>query len=130
MIEKEMFIMTLEECYQRFGGDYEDVMARLRNESMVSRLVMKFPKDPSYQNLRDALKENNYGDAFRAVHTLKGLCLNFSFGNLCTSACELTELLRHWETEPVDSARCEQLFTQVSENYRVVTSAIKEFAGE
>lgn len=122
--------MTLKECYQRFGGDYEDVMARLRSEKLVSRLVVKFPADPSYQNLCDALGEKNYGDAFRAVHTLKGLCLNFSFGSLCTSACDLTELLRHWETEPVDSARCEQLFTQVSEDYKTVTDAIKEFAGE
>ncbi|MCI7323454.1 MAG: Hpt domain-containing protein [Lachnospiraceae bacterium] len=123
-------MMTLEECYSKFGGDYQDVMARLLNESMVSRLVVKFLDDPSYQNLSAALEEENYGDAFRAVHTLKGLSLNFSFGNLSNSSSDLTELLRHWETEPVDSGKCEEFFAKVREDYLAVTEALKEFAGK
>ncbi len=119
--------MQLEECYQKFGGDYQDVKARLLNENMISRLVIKFLADPNYQNLCSALEEENYGEAFRAVHTLKGLSLNFSFGNLSTSSSSLTELLRHWDTVPVDRAVCEQLFSQVSADYRTVTEAIKEY---
>lgn len=122
--------MTLEEFYQKFGGDYKDVMARLQNENLISRLVVKFLADPSYQNLCDALKEENYGEAFRAVHTLKGLCLNFSFGSLTDSSINLTELLRHWETVPVDSEKCGEFFAQVSVDYRTVTDAIKEYAGQ
>ena len=102
--------------------------ARLQNENLISRFVVKFLADPSYQNLCDALKEGNYGEAFRAVHTLKGLCLNFSFGSLTNSSMDLTELLRHWETVPVDGKKCEELFTQVSADYKIVTDAIKEYA--
>ena len=120
--------MTLEECYQKFGGDYRDLMVRLQSEKLVSRLVVKFLKDPSYQNLCDALKENNYGEAFRAAHTLKGLSLNFSFGSLIHSSINLTELLRHWETVPVDPGKCEAFLAQVSADYRAVTSAIEEYA--
>lgn len=120
--------MKLQECYQKFGGDYEDVRKRLLKEDLISRMVVKFLADPSYQNLCDALADKNYEEAFRAVHTLKGLSLNFSFGSLSTSTSNLTEVLRRWETEPVDEAMCKQLFAQVSDDYRNVTAAIKEFA--
>lgn len=121
-------MMDLKECYRKFGGDYEDVRKRLVKEDLISRMVVKFLADPSYQNLCDALAEKNYGEAFRAVHTLKGLSLNFSFGSLNISSSNLTELLRHWETVPVDPAMCEQLFSQVSDDYNSVTAAIREFA--
>lgn len=32
--------MTLQECYQAMGGNYEDVISRLRSERMVQKLVL------------------------------------------------------------------------------------------
>lgn len=117
--------MQLEECYATFGGSYEDVKSRLMKDDLIKRLIIKFLADTSYDNLEKAMNEKNYGDAFRAVHTLKGVSQNLSFDVLSHSTEGLTESLRKWETVPVDEAVCQQQWKQVMEAYQTVTDAIR-----
>lgn len=37
--------MTLQECYVKIGGDYNDILHRFMNENMVRKFVLKFPQD-------------------------------------------------------------------------------------
>ncbi len=118
--------MQLKECYESFGGNYEDVKSRLMKDTLIQRLVIKFLADTSYQGLTQAMEKKDYGEAFRAVHTLKGVSQNLSFDNLSCSTEELTETLRRWESEPVDEEKCLQLYQKVSEDYKTVTDAIRQ----
>ena len=43
--------MTLRECYEAMGADYDGVMGRLRSERMVQKFALKFLADPSYELL-------------------------------------------------------------------------------
>lgn len=86
--------MTIQECYKAIGGNYEDVLRRLHNEALIQKFTLKFLEDPSYLQLKQALKDKNYEDAFRSAHTLKGVCQNLSFDHLYEVSNELTELLR------------------------------------
>ena len=70
--------MTLQECYAAMGGNYEDVIGRLRSERLVQKFVLKFLDDGSYSLLCQSLEEKNYEEAFRAAHTIKGVCQNLS----------------------------------------------------
>ena len=83
--------MTIQECYAQMGADYNEVFRRLYNEAMIRKFVRLFPKDDSFHNLEAALKEQNVKEAFRAAHTLKGVCQNLGFSNLyapaVTAAC-------------------------------------------
>ena len=117
--------MQIEECYELFGGNYQDVKSRLMKDELIQRLVIKFLADPSYDHLAAAMKEKNYADAFRAVHTLKGVSQNLSFDRLSASAAAMTETLRKWESVPVDEALCEQQWKQVSADYEAVTDVIR-----
>ena len=117
--------MNLEECYASFGGNYQDVKSRLMKDELIQRLVIKFLADTSYEKLASALDESDYGDAFRAVHTLKGVSQNLSFDRLSSSTHELTETLRRWEREPVDEEKCAQQWQQVSADYEAVAHAIR-----
>ena len=74
--------MTIQECYAQMGADYNEVFRRLYNEAMIRKFVLLFPKDDSFHNLEAALKEQNVKEAFRAAHTLKGVCQNLGFSNL------------------------------------------------
>ena len=58
--------MTLQECYTALGGDYDEVLGRLRSESLVQKFVLKFPADPSYDMLQTALAAQDWAEAFRA----------------------------------------------------------------
>ena len=78
--------MTIQECYAQMGADYNEVFRRLYNEAMIRKFVRLFPKDDSFHNLEAALKEQNVKEAFRAAHTLKGVCQNLGFSNLYAPA--------------------------------------------
>ena len=86
--------MTMRECYEAIGGNYEDVLGRLRSEALIWKFTFMFLEDQSYLQLKQALKDKNYEDAFRSAHTLKGVCQNLSFDRLYEVSHELTELLR------------------------------------
>lgn len=75
--------MTLKECYDALGGNYEDTVRRLYNEKLVEKFLFKFEEDPSFENLKKALEEENLEAAFRAAHTLKGVAQNMGFDKSC-----------------------------------------------
>ena len=83
--------MNIRECYDTIGADFEDVLG---SESLIQRFALKFIDDGSYNELTEALAEKNAERAFRAAHTLKGICLNLGLKNLYTVSSELTEKLR------------------------------------
>lgn len=118
--------MQIDECYAAFGGNYEDVKSRLMKDELIKRLVIKFLADTSYDRLAEAVAQKNHGDAFRAVHTLKGVSQNLSFDRLSKATEGLTETLRKWETIPVDEALCEAQFEQVTAEYQAVIDAIRQ----
>ena len=100
--------MTIQECYKEMGADYEEVFHRLPRESMVRKFALMF------------LKEGNAQEAFRAAHTLKGVCQNLGFTNLYQPAYELTEVLRAGTLEGSG-----EWFARVTEQYKITTDAIR-----
>ena len=115
--------MTVKECYAKLGGDYEDVVKRLMGDALVERFMLKFLDDGSYQELVNALKEGRDEDAFRAAHTLKGVCLNLGFDNLYPSSKDLTELLRAGSMDGY-----EDLFAEVEKEYNRTCEALRKVA--
>lgn len=117
--------MTLQECYAEMGGSYEDAIARLRSEKLVQKFVLKFLDDSSYDLLCRSLETQNYAEAFRAAHTIKGVCQNLSFKKLSDSSARLTEALRDGWSEGTDA-----LVQEVREDYAATAGAIRTFAGQ
>ncbi|MGN0164849.1 MAG: Hpt domain-containing protein [Lachnospiraceae bacterium] len=116
--------MQLQKCYEEFSGDYENVKSRLLKDSLIQRLVINFLDDANYKRLSDSMENKDYGEAFKAAHSLKGVCLNLSFDILGQSTGLLTEALRRWDKEPVDEEKCQMLWQQISNDYNVVINAI------
>lgn len=84
--------MTIKECYEQIGADYEDVRSRLRSDLLIRKFFLKFPDDKSFGQLKEALKSGDREGAFRGVHTLKGVAQNLGFVPLYEAADRLTEL--------------------------------------
>lgn len=87
--------MTVQECYEAFGGNYAECFSRLRSDERIAKFLGKVPNDGSYKLLIDSLEQRNLAEAFRAAHTLKGVCMNLSLTRLYESSVKLTELLRN-----------------------------------
>ncbi len=115
--------MTVEECYNAFGGDYSEAIGRLGNDALIKRFMLKFSSQCGYDALCQAMEEGNYKAAFEAAHTLKGVCMNLSFAILGKSSSLLTEALRNGFSEEVPG-----LFAQVQDDYKKTVDAINEIA--
>ena len=114
--------MTLKECYDALGGNYEDTVRRLYNEKLVEKFLFKFEEDPSFENLKKALEEEDLEAAFRAAHTLKGVAQNMGFDNLAESSSVLTEALRSRKVMP-DAEQVEE----VCKDYNKIRETITEY---
>lgn len=112
--------MTLKECYEAMGASYDEVISRLRSERMVQKFVLKFLDDGSYRLLLDSIASEDYAEAFRASHSIKGVCQNLAFTKLQESSSDLTEALRSGL-----SPEAPALLEQVKADYETTVSAIR-----
>lgn len=117
--------MDLKECYAAMGSNYEEVIGRLRSEKIVKKFVFKFLDDASFDLLCTSIKEENGEEAFRAAHTIKGVCQNLGFTGLYESSHEMAELLRSgWNPEAVG------MLAQVEADYKKTVDAIQALKAE
>lgn len=117
--------MTLSEFYSCVGGDYKEVTGRIGNEILVERFLIKFLQDPSFVQLATALEEKDVQSAFRAVHTLKGICLNLGLTDLFEVSSALTEKLRG-----MDMSGYEPYFEEVQRVYHRVSGMLQQYITE
>ncbi|MGN0732659.1 MAG: Hpt domain-containing protein [Emergencia sp.] len=117
--------MTIQECYEKMGGDYEQVEKRLPSAKLIQKFVIKFLDDGSYDELQEAMEKGQRETAFRAAHTLKGVCGNLSFSRLLDSASKLTEVLRE-ENEEIP-AEAVLMMEDVKKDYESTVEVIREY---
>ena len=102
------------------------MLGRLMSEKMVTKFVLKFLDDGSYKLLINSLETNDPSEAFRAAHTIKGICQNLSFDRLYASSNELTEQLRGGDMSRVDP----QTLEKFKEDYAVTVENVKDFQAQ
>ena len=112
--------MNLQELYDAIGGSYSEASGRLPSERFILKFVLKFLDDDSFQNLSRALSEKNQPEAFRAAHTLKGVCQNLAFTKLGRSSSALTDALRDQWAPDVPS-----LAEEVRRDYQQTVDSIR-----
>ena len=113
--------MTIRECYEAMGGDYEDVSRRLVTEARIKKFALMFKKDPSMGQLKDAIESGDCDGAFRAAHTLKGICANLGFASLFEASRDITEALREKDMEQANG-----MWPQVEACYERVENALAQ----
>ena len=117
--------MTLQECYGKLGGDFAAVSSRLPSEKFIQKYVLKFAEDKTMELLETSWEGGNFDEAFRAAHTIKGVCQNLSMDRLQSSSSRLCEALRNGYTPEADA-----LAEEVAEDYRLTVAAIQAYQKE
>lgn len=115
--------MTVRECYEAMGADYEDVAGRLRTDERIKKFVLKLLNDKSYDLLISSIESGDMKEAFRAAHTLKGVCQNLSVTKLYHSASKLADRLRDGQEYGEDVA---PLLEQVKKDYALARDCIQK----
>ncbi len=111
----------LEQFYASVGSNAATIISRLGGSSaLVERFLGKFPSDGSMQALRTALDSGETQVAFRAAHTMKGLCANLGLQTLFEKASAVTELLRAGSLEEARTA-----LPELEEEYKRTLEALR-----
>lgn len=103
------------------GVDIESAKERfLGNEELYMRFLMKFPRSPDFEQLKEAMRREECEDAFKAAHAFKGVCGNLSIMQLYEKVCTIVEFLRHGS---FDDAK--RVYPEVESEYGRVTAILK-----
>ena len=113
--------MTVKECYELMNADYEGVLSRLMKDERIEKYLHKFADGNYYDEISNALEAESWEDAFRAVHSLKGMSLNLGFENLHKLSDVLCEELRPCVKPENDIS---SMVSDVKEEYEKVIAAI------
>lgn len=114
--------MNLKDCYIKFGGDFDEVLGRLRREETVQKFAFKFLDDKSFSLFESSIGSKDYEDALRAIHTLKGICQNLSFTRLFESSSLVTNALKE-----NDWNKAVDMMPKLSKDYYETINVIKDF---
>ncbi len=114
--------MTVNEFYERIGGDYQDIKNRLSNDAIIEKFLKKFLNETSYQEMLAAISKNSIEETIATSHKLKGVAANLSFTNLFRSLNQLLKLLREDKQETIDK----EVVAQITEYYEEIIAALKE----
>ena len=117
--------MTLRDCCEQMGGEYNEAISRLMNDKLIEKFIQKFLLDPSFGELKEAIENNDGEKAFIGVHTLKGVSANLACTILALSSSILTEALRNTNGVLPESAL--PLFKSVEDDYYIAIETIQSY---
>lgn len=111
--------MTCEQFYNNIRGDYSRIKGLLPSDEIIIRFVKLFAEDTAFDELLEAVKNEDIKSSFEVAHKLKGISANLAFSELYESTNALTEQLRS-QKEPADPS----LVKSVKQSYRAVIREI------
>ena len=77
------------------GADEGSVLRRFGTLKYYRKFLRMLPEDDNADRLEQAVEAEDYEEAFRCAHTLKGLAATLELKGLSNAAVYLTEELRH-----------------------------------
>ncbi|MBQ6757301.1 MAG: Hpt domain-containing protein [Oscillospiraceae bacterium] len=86
--------MTVQELYEKIGGDFNAAKKILPSDALVARFVVKLLKDGSIQKLRDGVAAGDSKAIFEGAHALKGVTANLGLTTLSDLAAEIADEYR------------------------------------
>lgn len=114
--------MRVEEFYSILGGNYEDVLSRLGKTERIVKYLRKFADSEECGSIDGFLESENYEEAFRAVHSIKGMCMNLGLSKLQESSSTLCEELRNGKPQ-IDVT---DMLAKVKSDFAQATDAIRQ----
>lgn len=123
MAMDEKFRQQLEEN----GADVEATLNRfMGNDAIYRKFLGKFPSDPNYANLGTNIESENYEEAYKCAHALKGVVGNLGLTPIYEAVSTLVEELRNKANADVDAARANEEWQQIKIVYEKFIAIINE----
>ncbi len=108
--------MDVIEVYAELGEDYNEVLGRLVTDERIAKYLKRFAESGGIADIHGFLAEENYEEAFRLVHTFKGMSMNMGLAKMTSVSSDLCEELRNGKPDkPIDDmiVKVEEEFDRV-----------------
>lgn len=123
MAMDEKFRRQLEEN----GADVEATLKRfMGNDAIYLKFLGKFPNDPNYANLGLNMESENFEEAYKCAHALKGVVGNLGLTPIFDNVSVLVEELRNKTNAEVDAAAADEEWQKVKTVYEQFIGIINE----
>ena len=122
--------MTVQELYERVGGNYEAAKRILMNDTLIARFVVKLPEDGSFEKLSAAAETMDAQGLFEGAHAMKGVCANLGLENVSRAASELAEEFRPGNPRKLDDGAVREKVEALRMLYGRTVDEIQRFAAE
>ena len=121
--------MTLQELYQRIGGDYDQALRVLRVEKLLDKHIRKFTKGGVVEKLIEAGHDMDPVQLFETAHAVKGVCSNLGLTKLADRASEIAEEYRPGNTREMTDIEVKEKLHRIEELYRQAAEGIRKYEG-
>lgn len=114
--------MNIEQAAQKIDWDLEGTLKRFsNNRTLLERFVRKFPADPTFGRLKQAVEQADYSEVETLAHTLKGVAGNLGFRELFEGSAALVNAVRSGQTGDIGP-----LWEREQQAYQNVLSTIEQ----
>ena len=108
---------------ESLGMDYEEILERFVNdEDFYFQLLEKFSEKPDIDIIEEMLEQENYQEAFRLAHCLKGGSANMGLLYLSEAMVPLTEELRN---PPYEMEKILPLYYEARDSFKDTMEQVK-----
>ena len=107
------------------GVDVENTINRfMGNEALYMKFLGKFTDDQSYAGIGKYLEAEDYVEAYKCAHSLKGVTANLGLTPLQKAVSDLVEELRGKEKEEVNTEKTNEEWQNVQKEYNKIIEII------
>lgn len=111
--------MNIKQFYIDINGSYENALAIMINDALISRMLTKFIDNNAYEQIISAYEQKDYRALFAASHSYKGVTGNLALTPLYNLASVLTEATRNSDDVNLDREieELKKIYKLIKEKY-------------
>lgn len=119
--------MTIQELYDRIGGNYEHAMQIMRMDKMIGKYLLKLTESGVYEDFRAACDSMDAARLFETAHAMKGVCANLGLDDLAAAVSEITEEFRPGATRKLSDDELKDRMQNIFALYERTEEGISEY---
>lgn len=122
--------MTVQELYERIGGNLQSALRILQMDKMVARFIVRYLDEPSCGKLLEAYEKKDEKGVFEAAHAMKGVCANLGLDSLSAAAGEICEQFRPGSARTLSDSELDEKITQLKSLHERTVEGVSAFQAE
>ena len=119
--------MTIQEVYEKIGGNYDHAVQIMRMDKMISKYLLKLTDSDICDKLREAAGSMDPGALFESAHAMKGVCANLGLDDLAAAVSEVTEEFRPGAVRKLSDDEVKEKLDGIFAKFERTKAGIEEY---